>query len=64
MKPTRAWGDNVVWGSQPRYVGLIPCPCKHPIMTDHSVVYPGSEDHLQIMNSGRYNINDLFTPIK
>lgn len=63
MKPAQAWGDVTVWDNEPRYVGWIPCPCRHPIQTDYGTVYPGSDEHEMLMTTGRYSINDLLTPI-
>lgn len=46
------------------YVGLFPCACKHPIMTDSGVVYPGDEEHDILLETKNYGINDLLTPEK
>lgn len=45
------------------YCGYIPCACNRPIMTNCGVVYPGDEHHIQLVESGRYDVNDLLNPI-
>jgi hypothetical protein len=59
LKPARAF-----WDGEPTYVGFVPCPCDRPMQTDHGTIYPGDPEHTARMNSGRYSINDLLSPIK
>jgi hypothetical protein len=47
------------WDGEPTYVGFFPCPCERPIQTDYGTFYPGDEEHTQLLQSGRYGINDV-----
>lgn len=41
------------------YCGLFPCACDKRIRTESVIVYPGTEDHKMLIESGYYSINDI-----
>lgn len=59
LKPAEAFADG-----EPTTVGLIPCACNKPLMTDSGVVFPGTEKHQKLIETGRYSINDILTPVR
>lgn len=41
------------------YCGFIPCACSRRITTNNGVVYPGTEDHKLLIETGNYSSNDI-----
>lgn len=52
------------WDGEPTFVGFHPCACDRPIMTDYGTIYPGSPEHQEMLESGRYCVGSLLAPVK
>lgn len=41
------------------YCGYLPCACDKRIMTNFGVVYPKTEEHNMLLESGQFSYSDL-----